>query len=173
MIREQDKSINQQKKQIMEKEALNKELKQEFNEISARFKNLSVKLNSKESDYNKLCDDYEMRINNLEEEKVKTEEKVNELIDIVKQQSKELSDFYVQSQLSEKEKKVLQKNFNQVQNEYENCYNANKELKAQFSVINEFKRKINETEVHMNQLHDELLVEREKNNNLEVEKNVI
>ena len=150
----------------MEKEALNRELKQEFNEISARFKNLTVKLNNKEEEFVRVCEDSENKIRFLEEDKAKTEEKVNELIDIVKQQSKELSELYVQCQMFEKEKKTMIKNFSTLEKEYENCCRANDELKSQFSIISEFKKKINETEEKMNLLQRELLSERDKNNDL-------
>jgi len=158
--------MNQLKKQMMEKEALNRELKQEFNEISARFKNLTVKLNNKEEEFVRVCEDSENKIRFLEEDKAKTEEKVNELIDIVKQQSKELSELYVQCQMFEKEKKTMIKNFSTLEKEYENCCRANDELKSQFSIISEFKKKINETEEKMNLLHRELQSERDKNNDL-------
>jgi len=158
--------MNQLKKQMMEKEALNRELKQEFNEISARFKNLTVKLNNKEEEFVRVCEDSENKIRFLEEDKAKTEEKVNELIDIVKQQSKELSELYVQCQMFEKEKKTMIKNFSTLEKEYENCCRANDELKSQFSIISEFKKKINETEEKMNLLQRELLSERDKNNDL-------
>lgn len=150
----------------MEKEALNRELKQEFNEISARFKNLTLKLNNKEEEFVRVCDESDNKIRFLEEDKTKTEEKVNELIDIVKQQSKELSELYVQCQVFEKEKKTMIKNFSSLEKEYENCCRANDELKSQFSIISEFKKKINETEEKMNLLHRELQSEREKNNDL-------
>jgi len=151
---------------MMEKEALNRELKQEFNEISARFKNLTLKLNNKEEEFVRVCEESDNKIRFLEEDKAKTEEKVNELIDIVKQQSKELSELYVKCQVFEKEKKTMIKNFSSLEKEYEGCCRANNELKSQFSIISEFKKKINETEEKMNLLHRELQSEREKNNDL-------
>lgn len=161
-LKEHERIVNQLKKQNLEKEALNKELKQEFNEISARFKNLSVKLNSKEEEFLRTCNDYDGKIKSLEEDKVKTEEKVAEMIDIIKQQSKELSDFYVQFQLFDKEKKTLQKTNANIAKELEECIKANDELKSQFSVISDFRQKIIECDQNMDALHKQLYCEKEK-----------
>lgn len=172
IIKDQEKTINQQKKVIVEKETINKELKQEFNEVNARFKNLTMKLNIKEEDYKKLHNEYENKLGVLEDDKYKTEEKVNELIDIVKQQSKELSDFSVQLQIVEKEKKLLQKNIEKMKGEYEDLCNANIELKQQLSVINELKRKITETDQVTTNLQREVEAERITNSNLVKANNV-
>ena len=128
-----------------------------------------MKLNHKEDEYQKICGDYEVRINTLEDEKNHTEEKVNELIDIVKQQSKELGEFHVRSQVSEKEKKNILRNFEILEKDYQNCSITNEELKSQFSVISDFLKKINETESNMNKIHNELIFERENNNRLKEE----
>jgi uncharacterized coiled-coil protein SlyX len=67
IIKDQEKTINQLKKQLVEKETINKELKQEFNEISARFKNLTMKLSMREEEYKKLHIDYENKFGFLED----------------------------------------------------------------------------------------------------------
>ena len=170
IIKDQDKGITELKKQVIEKEALTNELKQEFNEISSRFKNLNLKLKQREEEYKKICADYEERVCNVEEEKNRTNEKINELIDIVKQQSKELSDFYVQCQLYEKEKKNLLRNLESLQKDYENCCSSNNELKSQFSVFSDFRKKINEAEISMKKINSDLQVEHEKNMKLIEEK---
>jgi chromosome segregation ATPase len=166
IIKDQEKSINQHKKMIVEKETINRELKQEFNEISARFKNLSMKLSMREEDYKKLHNEYENKLGSLEDDKYRTEEKVSELIDIVKQQSKELSDFSVQIQIVEKEKKLLQKNIEKMKSDYEELCKANIDLKQHLNVINDLKRKINETDQVTTNLQREVEAERMTNSNL-------
>ena len=79
------------KKQIFEKDSLITELRQELGEISSKFKNLGSKVNMKEYEFRNLKQDFEIELSELSEEKSKLEEKMSQLIDIVKQQSKELN----------------------------------------------------------------------------------
>ena len=58
------------------------------------------------------------------------------------------------------------RNIERLQNDYNNCYSSNEELKSQFSVISDFRRKINETESNYNKIHLELQFECEKNRKL-------
>jgi len=67
------------------------ELKQELNDISAKFKNLNIKLSSREDELRKTKLDYDGRINEFTSEKIKVDEKLKELIEVVKQQAKEIS----------------------------------------------------------------------------------
>lgn len=173
IIKDQEKTINQLKKQLIDKESINKELKQEFNEITARFKNLTMKMSMREEEYKKLQMEFETKYSLMEEDKYKTEEKVNELIDIVKQQSKELSDFSVQIQINEKEKKLLQKNIEKMKGELEEMYKANFDLKQQLNMINELKKRINETDQVTLNLQKELEAERMANINLSKGNSVI
>ncbi len=156
----------------MDKDSSNKELKQEFNEISARFKNLTMKMSLREEEYKKIQMEYENKFSLMEEDKYKTEEKVNELIDIVKQQSKELSDFSVQIQINEKEKKLLQKNIEKMKGDQEELYKANFDLKQQLNIISELKKRINETDQVTLNLEKELEAERMANLNLSKGNNV-
>ena len=79
------------KRQIVEKDNLISDLRQEIGEINSKFKSLSSKVNIKEDEYRKIKQDYDLELAELSEEKIKMEEKMAQLIDIVKQQSKELT----------------------------------------------------------------------------------
>lgn len=97
---------------------------------------------------------------------------MNELIDIVKQQSRELSDFSVQTQIFDKEKKMLQKNIEKIKLDYEDSCKSNIELKQQLNMINELKKQINDTDQVTSNLQRELENERITNTNLNKANNV-
>ncbi len=90
-MKEKDRIINNVKKQISEKEVDNLDLKQELNDVSAKFKNLNIKLGSRDEDIKKIKIEYEGRLNEYFQEKAKQDEKLKELMDVVKQQSKEIN----------------------------------------------------------------------------------
>jgi len=78
------------KKQIIEKEGINLGLRQDLNEANSNLKNLMQKLKSKEDEHTYSMKDIEIKFADLEDEKNKIEEKLTQIVDIVKQQSKEL-----------------------------------------------------------------------------------
>jgi len=90
-LKDKEKIINSLKKQLSEKDISNMELKQELNDISAKFKNLNIKLSSREDELRKAKQDFDTRHNDMSQEKLKVDEKLKELIDVVKQQAKELN----------------------------------------------------------------------------------
>ena len=90
-LKDKEKIINSLKKQLSEKDIANMELKQELNDISAKFKNLNIKLSSREDELRKAKQDFDTRHNDMSQEKLKVDEKLKELIDVVKQQAKELN----------------------------------------------------------------------------------
>lgn len=83
--------INQLRKQSLEKEGIINGLKQEIIENNSRHRTISGKIDSEKEDAKRTKEEFEKRIYDLNKERQKMEEKVNELIDIVKQQSKELN----------------------------------------------------------------------------------
>jgi hypothetical protein len=131
-----------------------------------------MKMSLREEEYKKIQIEYENKFSLMEEDKYKTEEKVNELIDIVKQQSKELSDFSVQIQINEKEKKLLQKNIEKMKGDQEELHKTNFDLKQQLNIISELKKRINETDQVTLNLEKELEAERMANLNLSKGNNV-
>jgi len=131
-----------------------------------------MKMSLREEEYKKIQIEYENKFSLMEEDKYKTEEKVNELIDIVKQQSKELSDFSVQIQINEKEKKLLQKNIEKMKGDQEELHKTNFDLKQQLNIISELKKRINETDQVTLNLEKELEAERMANLNLSKVNNV-
>lgn len=78
------------KKQLVEKEACMLGLKQDISEANSNNKNLihQIKSLQEESVFSKQS--VELQYSDLKDEKIKLEEKLNQLVDIVKQQSKEL-----------------------------------------------------------------------------------
>jgi chromosome segregation ATPase len=91
-IQEYDSNVNALIKQNMEKEQINNQLRQEINEVSSKFRNLTKRLEGKESDVKKLLDDRDNDYHELANEKQHLEDKLTQIIDIIKQYSKELSD---------------------------------------------------------------------------------
>jgi chromosome segregation ATPase len=166
VIKDQEKQISIYKKQILDKDGVYSELKQDFNEITAKFKNLTLKLGLKEEEYRKIKDDQEIKISDLIREKSLLEEKLNQLIDIVKQYSKELSEYSVQVQALETEKRSLQKVNSRMNEEIEDSSKLNMELQNDLNNLKKLHTNLVEAENVINNLQNIYDNEKMKNENL-------
>jgi len=79
------------RKQSLEKEEVINSLKQQINECNSKARNITSLMEGDLEETRKIREENERRINDLYREKQKMEEKTAELIDIIKQQSKELN----------------------------------------------------------------------------------
>ena len=125
------------KRQIMEKDGLITELRQELGEISTKFKSLSSKLNIKEDEFRNLQQDYSLELGELTDEKQKLEEKMSQLIDIVKQQSKELTDNNTEFQIVDKERKQFKKTNHKYKLELEELSSTLAEMKNEINILSD------------------------------------
>ena len=125
------------KRQIMEKDGLITELRQELGEISTKFKSLSSKLNIKEDEFRNLQQDYNLELGELTDEKQKLEEKMSQLIDIVKQQSKELTDNNTEFQIVDKERKQFKKTNHKYKLELEELSSTLAEMKNEINILSD------------------------------------
>lgn len=163
IIKEQEKQINSLKKQNVEKDKTCEDVKQNFNEISLRFKNLSTKFSQKEDELKKFKGENEQRNSECLKEKEHLEEKLSQLITIVKQYSIEVADLNNQVQFLENERRTLTKANTKFKDEIEECYLKNKELSEQLVELKIVKNKLLEAENYLSDLEN--LFEKEKNKN--------
>ena len=81
------------RRQALEKEGQFSSVKQELNEQNSKQKSLTSIVDSSKEEWRRFREDSEYKISELNKEKHRMEEKVAELIDIIKLQSKELNVF--------------------------------------------------------------------------------
>ena len=165
-LKDYERQLTALKKQLLDKEGTNSELKQDFNEITVKFKNLNLKLNLKEEEYKKFKEDNERRVSDTEREKAHLEEKLSQLIDIVKQYSKELSEYHLHIHTLENEKLAVQKANNRLADEIDELRRQNNEFKYDLSNLKDLKSKLIETESLINGLESRVENEIIKNENL-------
>ena len=99
--------LNNAQKVILEKNEENEIYKQDIEEGNIKIKNIQLRLNAQEDDNKKNKIDYENKINLLQKEKKAIEAKTAQLVEIIKQYSKELSDYSIHIESIEAEKKSL------------------------------------------------------------------
>jgi DNA repair exonuclease SbcCD ATPase subunit len=87
VIKDMEKQLNISRKQNVEKEKICEDIKQDFNEISQKFKNLQMKFNQKDQELRKYKEENEVKTSESTKEKAHLEEKMSQLITIVKQYS--------------------------------------------------------------------------------------
>jgi len=168
IIKDQEKQIAILKKQGVEKEKNCEDFKQDFNEISQKFKNLQIKFSQKEEELRKFRDEYEYKYSECSKEKANIEEKLNQLITIVKQYSTELAELNNQVQFLENERRSLIKGNNKFKDEIEECYVKNKELSEQLGELKIVKKKLFEAENYLNDLEISFEKEKAKNESLSI-----
>lgn len=99
--------LNNAQKVILEKKEENEIFKQDIEEGNIKIKNIQLRLNAQEDENKKNKIDYENKINLLQKEKKAIEAKTAQLVEIIKQYSKELSDYSIHIESIEAEKKSL------------------------------------------------------------------
>ena len=166
VIKDQENQLNSYKKQAIDKESIIAELKQDFNEISAKFKNITLRLNMKEEEWKKIREALDLKVKESNKEKILLEEKLSQLIEIVKQYSKELSEYNVQIQSLETEKRSITKLNNRLHNELEESNKKIKELENALENMKEVKEKLFEAESAIKNFKNVIQSERNKNDHL-------
>jgi len=163
VIKDMEKQLNISRKQNVEKEKICEDIKQDFNEISQKFKNLQMKFNHKDEELRKFKEENEFKTSESTKEKAHLEEKMSQLITIVKQYSNELADLNSQVGYLENERRSLIKANGKFKDEIEECYLKNKELSEQLVELRIVKNKLLEAENYLNDLEN--LFEKEKARN--------
>jgi len=162
-VKDYEKQLSYARKQSVEKEKICEDIKQDFNEISQKFKNLQMKFTQKDEDFKKYKEENEAKNVESAKEKMHIEEKMSQLITIVKQYSNELADLNNQVGFLENERRSLSKSNGKFKDEIEECYMKNKELSEQLVELRVVKNKLLEAENYLNDLEN--LFEREKARN--------
>jgi chromosome segregation ATPase len=165
-LKDHEKQISYLKKQLVDKDGIYSDLKQDFNEITAKFKNLTLKLNLKEEEYKKYKDDQDIKFSEISKEKNLLEEKLSQLIDIVKQYSKELSEYNVQIQALETERRSMQKINTKLNEELEENLQKIISLENQINIMKEMKIQLQDAENVIHRLESLIDNEKLKNENL-------
>lgn len=107
LIQSLQSELNNAQKIILDKNEENQIFKQEIEEGNIKIKNIQLRLNAQEDENKKNKIDYENKINLLQKDKKAIEAKTAQLVEIIKQYSKELSDYSIHIESIEAEKKSL------------------------------------------------------------------
>lgn len=89
-LKDKESQLNNCKKTLLDREATCSELKQDFNQINVQLKSLSSKLNQKEHEFALYRQESDMQFDKVLKENESLNEKLAQLVDVMKQQSKEL-----------------------------------------------------------------------------------
>ena len=140
-IEQLQNDINSMQKTFLDLKEENSTLKQTIEENEITIKNIQLRYNAKDDENKKLRVEYDNKITLLHKEKKVIEAKTSQLVEIIKQYSKELSDYSIHIESIEAEKKTLSalnqklnernddniKLLNQYKNEIEKIDNLSKE----------------------------------------------
>jgi uncharacterized coiled-coil protein SlyX len=165
-LNDQDIVIKNLNKQVIEKDEVNKSQKQEINEILSKFRNISKRMESREDEFNKVANTKETTVQELTREKLCLEDKLNQVLDIIKQYSKELNELNNKIYHYEAEYKAAQL-LNERQNEeIEQLINENNNLQKDLMKYKDLHNKVNEAEKLIDELENLLNNEKVKNDKL-------
>ena len=140
-IEQLQNDINSLHKTVLDLKEENSTIKQTIEENEITIKNIQLRYNAKDDENKKLRVEYDNKITLLHKEKKVIEAKTSQLVEIIKQYSKELSDYSIHIESIEAEKKTLSalnqklnerndeniKLLNQYKNEIEKIDNLTKE----------------------------------------------
>lgn len=171
LIKDQDNQLASLKQKLIDRESNYADLRQDFNEISAKFKNLTLKSNVKEEEQRKSREDFDIKLEDITREKINIEEKLAQLIDIVKQYSRELSDYNMQVQTLETEKRSLQKLNNHLNEEIGELSRNNQDLYDVVSDLNQIKIQLSDSERIVTNLQG--LLDNERNNSSKLTRDLV
>jgi chromosome segregation ATPase len=172
IIKEQENTIIQLRKEMKDHRKVHKTLKKEFNDITYRFQNISNKVNHKEGDYRMFHQEYEEKLSKYEKDKLQYDEKIHDLLDIIKTQKLEIGEFKIKQKLTDSERKTLNKNIVNLQGSLIEERKINEEFREQLEILNELNRKFDETSKVVQNLQNELEIEKNKNSELASANNV-
>lgn len=140
-IEQLQNDINSMQKTVLDLKEENSTIKQTIEENEITIKNIQLRYNAKDDENKKLRVEYDNKITLLHKEKKVIEAKTSQLVEIIKQYSKELSDYSIHIESIKAEKKTLSalnqklnerndeniKLLNQYKNEIEKIDNLTKE----------------------------------------------
>jgi len=166
LLKEQEMQIVGFKKQLLEKDRLCEDYKHDLNGISQKLKNMQIQYNQKDEEFKKSREEFGLKFSENTKEKTHIEEKLAQLITIVKQYSNELADLNNHILYLENENKSLVKGNNKFKQEIEECYRKNKELLDDLAELKIVKKKLLEAENYLNDLEESLTNEKARNESL-------
>lgn len=172
IIKEQENNITQLNKEIKAHKKSNKHLKKEFNNISSKFSTISHHISNKEGDFKLFQEEYEEKLEKNEKEKLRYDDKIKDLLEIIKTQKMEVEDYKYKLKNMENERKTLMKNLTNLQNCLNEEKKLNKEINEQLSIVNDLNKKFDETSNFIQNLQNELELEKSRNDELTVSNNV-
>jgi chromosome segregation ATPase len=161
-FKDQNIIISNLNKQLLEKDDLNNQLKQEINEILSKFRNITKRMEIKEEEFRKACEEKDLQINKYVHEKTSVEDKLTQVIDIIKQYSKELDELNGKVYHYESEYKAA-KQINERQNEeIEQLIRDNNDLQENIVKYKDISYKVQDAERLIDNLESALKNERVK-----------
>ena len=108
-LKEKDDQLSTTKKQLLEKESTCNELKQDLNQIAVQFKSIGSKLSYKEKEFDEFKNEMTLKYEKEFKEKETYQEKLSQLVEIVKQQSIELKELDMHLSKAEASNSALNK----------------------------------------------------------------
>jgi DNA repair exonuclease SbcCD ATPase subunit len=164
--KEQERHVSLLRKQLLEKDEINTEHKHEFNEITTKFKNISLKMELRDEEFKRYKEESELKLKEALGEKKMFEDKLNQMIEIVKQYSRELGEYNQKIKQGEADYNALQQLNDRQTEEIEQLIRSNKDLQEAMYAFKEVKSKIHEAETIIQGLENVINTERLRNENL-------
>jgi chromosome segregation ATPase len=165
-LKENEKQLRDMRKQAMDKDDLNTEHKQHFNEISSKFKNISLKMELREEEFKSYKEECELKLKEASNEKRVLEDKINQMIDIVKQYSREIGEYNQKAKQQESDYRALQQVNERQCDEIDELMRSNRDLQDALYSFKEVKSKVIEAESIIENLESIINTEKLKNENL-------
>jgi chromosome segregation ATPase len=145
-LNDQDIIIQNLNKQLLERDDGNKVLKGETNELLSKFRTTSKRLEMKEEEFRRHSQEKDDNIKQLSTDKACLEDKLNQILEIIKQYSKELNELNQKVYHYEFEYKAL-KQLNDRQNEeIEKLIKDNNSLQKSLNKYKDINSKVDEAE---------------------------
>jgi hypothetical protein len=165
-LKEYEKQMRDLKKTILDKDDLNTEHKQQFNEIGSKFKNISLKMELRDEEHKRYKEEAELKSKEAANEKRLLEDKLNQMVDIVKQYSRELGDNNQKIGRHENDYRALQQVSERQTEEIEELMRSNRDLQEALYSFKEVKSKVLEAEQIIENLEGIINTEKIKNETL-------
>jgi len=166
-ILELKNELKNNKKNFVETKENSSDLQNEISELKTQIKNYDLRLSAKENENKKKYLNYENKIKLLEKEKKSIEAKTTQLVEIVKQYSKELSDVSIKFQSLDAEKLTLSNLNNKLNQKNEKNEKIIKELNEKINSMNSVFNQNENLTITLNKIQKELNKEIEEKKNLQ------
>lgn len=163
IMNEQERIISDLRREIETRKRSHKSLKKEFKEISSKFSTISHNITNKEGDLKLFQEENEDKLRKHEREKMKYDEKIKDLLEIIKTQKMEMEDHKYKLKHLNNERKTLLRNITNVQNTLNEEKKLNEEINEQLRIVNDLNKKFDETSGIILNLQSALEEEKRKN----------